>query len=59
MLRRNNKFSGRNSFFGFIKTELNIPNGLLILSNLREFLQDITVMSHNIAFDGFISEKRN
>jgi len=59
ILRHNNKISGRNRFLDFIKTEINIPNGLVIPSNvnLKEFLQGITVMSHNMALNGFISEK--
>jgi hypothetical protein len=61
MLRTNNEISGRNKFLDFIKIELNCPNGLVIPSNvnLKEFLQDITVMSHNIVFNGFIFEKRH
>jgi hypothetical protein len=58
IMRTNNKISGWNRFLDFIITELNIPNGLVIPSNvnLKEFLQDITVISHNMALNGFISE---
>jgi hypothetical protein len=57
MLRPNNEISGWDNFLNLIKSQLNKPNGLIISSNvsLREFLQDLTIVSHNMAFNESIS----
>ncbi len=54
MLRPNNKIPSRNRFRDFIKTKLNILNGLVIPSyvNLKEFVEEITAMAHNMALNG-------
>jgi hypothetical protein len=58
MLRPKNEVLGRNKFLQIFKSDMRKFDGLVVPSDidLREFLQDLTVMTYNIAFNGSITE---